>query len=139
MSILPIYLTQYQILTNLLSNAIKFSKAGVPLQITVDSVSLVSPDILSKDLQRGEAVQIQVTDNGIGIENSQLEKIFDLFSQLAPNALLPGEGIGLSICRKIVRNHSGQIAISSKEGVGTTVLITLPTGHNDKEHKLLAF
>lgn len=128
-----------QLFLHLFENAIKFSKADVPLQIFVNSVSIVSQDILGKDLQPGQAVQIKMTDNGIGIENSQLEKIFDIFSKLAPNALHPGEGIGLSICRKIVRNHSGEIAISSQEGVGTTVLITLPIGSNDQEHNLLAF
>lgn len=68
----------------------------------------------------------RISDNGIGIEASELEKIFDVFSRFTTDPQQPGEGIGLSICCKVVQNHLGKISISTQEDVGTTISIIFP-------------
>jgi signal transduction histidine kinase len=67
-------------------------------------------------------LMFRVTDNGLGIPKDNLEHVFDLFYTTKPK----GTGLGLAICRKIMRDHGGDIAIESTVGVGTTVSITLP-------------
>ncbi len=69
---------------------------------------------------------ITVEDNGIGFEQQYAEKIFQLFQRLEGKSEYPGTGIGLSICRKIVSNHKGQIFAESRPGEGTTFSIILP-------------
>ena len=71
-------------------------------------------------------VEIRISDNGIGVDASQREKIFDIFSKLDYNQEIKSGGIGLSYCRKIVRNHGGKITAESEEGLGTTFIVYLP-------------
>jgi signal transduction histidine kinase len=66
-----------------------------------------------------------VTDNGIGIEKSDLDKVFDIFRRLHTKKEFPGTGIGLSICKKIVDRHRGKIWPESQPGKGTTFYFTL--------------
>ncbi len=75
-------------------------------------------------------VEIQLQDNGIGIEKSSLEKIFDIFSQLPYNQIPNGGGIGLAYCRKIIRNHGGNITAHSEPGSGTVFSVILPVKQN---------
>lgn len=70
--------------------------------------------------------EISVEDNGIGIGDSQLEKVFDIFARLPTGSFRQGEGVGLAYCRKIVRNHKGIIKAEANPGKGTTFVITLP-------------
>jgi PAS domain S-box-containing protein len=67
-------------------------------------------------------LSLQVTDTGAGIQKESLEHIFDLFFTTKPK----GTGLGLAICRKIMRDHDGDITIDSVVGQGTTVAISLP-------------
>ncbi len=71
-----------------------------------------------------DTVQIQVCDDGAGISEENLAKIFDPF--FTTKAVGHGTGMGLSICYRIVENHGGTIAISSKVGKGTVITVTLP-------------
>ncbi|GAB3314484.1 GAF domain-containing sensor histidine kinase [Larkinella ripae] len=117
-----------QLFYHLISNAIKFSKSGVLPLITITHQEL-SPAQRQEQLPTGAEVrfvQIQIEDNGIGIEHNQLEKIFDLFAQLPTNKDRIGEGFGLAYCRKIIRNHAGLIRAQSTVGEGTTISIRLP-------------
>ncbi|WP_338874383.1 ATP-binding protein [Spirosoma sp. SC4-14] len=117
-----------QLFYHLIHNAIKFSKKDVPLVLSISSQNFIQPE-LSNQLQSGHEtryIAIQIADNGVGIEKSQLEKIFDLFSQLPHNKIREGEGFGLAYCRKIIRNHMGLIKIQSEVGQGTTVTLILP-------------
>lgn len=113
---------------HLVENAIKFSKKDELLSLSISSQELVATDSFPHLSPDRRYVEIQLTDNGIGIAPSQLEKIFDLFSQLPMGEVQRGAGIGLSICRKVLRNHSGQISIHSEVGIGTTVSVILPVG-----------
>jgi signal transduction histidine kinase len=65
-----------------------------------------------------------VRDNGIGIEKSQAEKVFDLFYQMDKSG--GGTGAGLAIVKRIVEVHGGRIWIESELGKGCTVCFTLP-------------
>jgi signal transduction histidine kinase len=113
---------------HLLNNAIKFSKQ-TELPVIAVSVKNLSKSQLNHPILSGNGsdfVEIQIQDNGIGIERSQLEKIFDIFSQVPFNSVREGEGFGLAYCRKIIRNHSGIISAQSELGKGTTLSIILP-------------
>ncbi|RAJ93035.1 GAF domain-containing protein [Larkinella arboricola] len=110
----------------LLSNAIKFAKKEVPLVISI-SYRPVTASEISDQLSAGNRyIEIQIADNGIGIDKSQLEKIFDMFAQLPHNKVREGTGLGLTYCRKIIRNHFGLITIQSEVDQGTTVSVILP-------------
>jgi PAS domain S-box-containing protein len=105
-----------QVLDNLLSNAIKFSHAG--------------GQVVLRLREAGEGVEVAVTDEGIGIpaaEMSQLTKQF-FRASTARAAQVPGMGLGLSLSRSIVEAHGGLLWMTSVEGQGTTVTVTLPSG-----------
>jgi len=74
--------------------------------------------------QSAEVALVRITDSGRGISGTLLSKVFDPFYTTMPVG--QGTGLGLSICYSIVQQHGGTIEISSQEGVGTSVLVTLP-------------
>ena len=99
---------------NLISNAIKFRpKDRTPeIAITVEA----------KDTEYLFAIK----DNGIGIKEQFIPKLFVIFQRLNRVEEYPGTGIGLATCKKIVTLHNGKIWIESKWGEGTTFYFTLP-------------
>ncbi|MEM6318264.1 MAG: PAS domain-containing protein [Bacteroidota bacterium] len=99
---------------NLISNAIKFSKKGTPPVIK----------IWCKKVQRGWEFFLQ--DNGIGIEESEQERIFYIFQRLHKQGY-EGTGIGLANCKKIVELHNGEIKVTSKMEEGSTFSFTILT------------
>jgi light-regulated signal transduction histidine kinase (bacteriophytochrome) len=109
-----------QLFYHLIHNAVKFAKPG---QVPKISVYAVETDHNS---DKTGFVEIRIEDEGVGIEQSQLEKIFDIFSRLAYEHPLQGAGIGLAYCRKILRNHHGEIKAMSEVGTGTTISLLLP-------------
>lgn len=102
------------IFQNLFENAIKFSKQGMDPEITVMSRS------------EGPVTEITVSDNGMGFEEKDAQRVFEPFQTLHPKGSYPGTGIGLSIVDRIVRNHGGTITAKSKAGLGTNFVIRLP-------------
>jgi len=105
-----------QLFQNLLSNAIKFHGEQPPhIRIAV------------KDA--GHAWRFAIRDNGIGIDPRYHERVFALFQRLHGREDVPGTGIGLALCRKIVERHGGKIGIEGSEGAGSTFHFTL-----DKEY-----
>ncbi|TDE17199.1 sensor histidine kinase [Dyadobacter psychrotolerans] len=127
-TIFAVRLQMEQLFYHLVSNAIRFSKNETPLTIKISAHQpekqqidhLLPPDF---DLKFTE---IRVEDNGVGIEKAQLEKIFDIFSKLPSDQILEGAGIGLAYCRKIIRNHNGNISAQSDPGEGTSFSLILP-------------
>ncbi|MDP2536211.1 sensor histidine kinase [Alteromonas stellipolaris] len=116
-----------QLFLNLLSNALKFQTADkAPLiEITATPPSEADmKDILLAD--EYEWIKIQISDNGIGFEQSFAEKIFAPFQRLHGRSEYKGTGIGLAVCRRIVERHNGQISAKSSPGEGATFTILLP-------------
>jgi PAS domain S-box-containing protein len=105
-----------QTLTNLLGNAVKFSPAGSLIRLTVRS--------------EGSNVLFSVTDQGRGIPAEKLGTIFERFQQVdaSDSRDKGGSGLGLTICRSIVRQHGGEIHVESEPGRGSTFTVTVPAG-----------
>ncbi len=123
-----------QILYNLLSNASKFTPKGG--QITVAAIRARAPlpvpndragDAQQRFLSR-EAVWVAVTDTGIGIRSSDMEKLFQEFSQVdsAFNRQQQGTGLGLALCKSFVELHGGTIGAESVFGRGSSFWFLLP-------------
>ena len=102
-----------QLLQNLMANAIKF-RADAPPKVRLTAT------------RDGNAWTIAVADNGIGIEPEYAERIFLIFQRLHSREAYPGTGIGLSVCKKIVERHGGQLRVESDGKSGSTFLFTLP-------------
>jgi signal transduction histidine kinase len=96
---------------NLLDNALKFSPDNTTF-VTID----FSPN----------SIQVLVKDNGRGIPPEEQVKIFEPFYRGSNSHQVRGHGLGLSICKKIVQLHNGQISVVSTEGQGTTFTVILP-------------
>jgi signal transduction histidine kinase len=73
-------------------------------------------------------VEIRVADRGLGIDAADLRHIFDPFyrGRRAIDAQIRGTGVGLSVVRHVIASHRGTIAVDSRVGEGTTVIVTLP-------------
>lgn len=108
----PLYLTNA--ISNLIDNAIKYSGATV--------------NIIIKAVVKGNQVYIHVIDNGFGISESDQKKIFDRFERGAEikRKKASGFGIGLNYVKAVTESHGGGITLTSREGVGSEFVITLP-------------
>jgi signal transduction histidine kinase len=99
------------VLTNLIANALRHTQAGGEIRVRA----------LSE--REGERVVLEVQDSGTGISPELLPRVFDRFVKTPDSR---GSGLGLAIARDLVRAHSGDIAVSSQPGQGTTFRIELP-------------
>lgn len=103
-----------QLFQNLIQNAIKYRHENRAPEIHLDVVS--SP----------EAWRFSVRDNGKGIAQQYLKRVFDIFNRVSQSSDgVDGRGIGLAICKHIVLNHGGEIGVESTEGEGTTFWFTI--------------
>lgn len=101
-----------QVVVNLLSNALKYG-AGKPISISVRRVK--------------DGVRLEVRDQGLGIEPTQVERIFDRFERAVTNRNISGLGLGLYISKQIVLGHRGRIWVESVLGKGSTFFVEIPT------------
>lgn len=100
-----------QVMSNLLSNAIKYSPLGGPVRITVCA--------------DGDAVLLTIADTGIGIPAQDTETIFLPFRRRSFD-VAPGVGLGLSVVRRIVQAHGGEIHVTSEPDVGSSFTVRIP-------------
>jgi len=102
-----------QVIKNLIDNAIKYSRGG---------------DIMCRASVKDEMVWIDIQDQGIGISEQDLPRIFDKFFRVErkETAHISGTGLGLSIAKYIIESHGGEIEVESQLGKGTTIGFGLP-------------
>ena len=105
-----------QVVSNLLSNAVKFTRQGGTI-------------VVSARL-RDNTIVVSVSDEGPGIRQEDLSKVFDRFWQARETRRL-GSGLGLSIAKGIVDAHGGKIWVESVSGKGSTFFFTLPLAAPD--------
>ena len=104
----------YQLFYNLINNSLKFSKSDTPCTIAITAAT------------GSTHTGIIVSDNGIGFDQDHAERIFDTFTRLNTKDRYEGTGLGLSLCKKIVYRHGGEISASGKKGEGAVFRIRLP-------------
>lgn len=108
-----------QVFQNLIENAIKYRQADQTPQIHIRAEAQDKRWLFS------------IQDNGIGIESQYFNRIFEIFKRLHPRHKYPGNGIGLTLIKRIVDRHQGKIWITSTPGVGSTFYFTLPMSQDN--------
>ena len=103
-----------QVVSNLIGNALKFTASGGRVDVDVRAVD--------------GGAQIEVRDNGVGIDTAELPRIFERFyrGSLANEARGSGSGLGLAIVKSIVDMHGGRVVVDSRLGSGSAFVVTLP-------------
>jgi two-component system OmpR family sensor kinase len=101
-----------QLFSNLLSNAVKYSPDGGLIQITA--------------AQEGTQIAVMIEDHGLGIPETDRERVFERYYRGSNTSGIGGSGVGLSLVRTIVDLHKGTIALDSREGEGSRFTIRLP-------------
>jgi two-component system phosphate regulon sensor histidine kinase PhoR len=103
-----------QVLVNLVDNAIKYSPDGGRVTVSIED--------------RGTSIRFAVSDEGIGIPPNEQARVFDKFYRLDPDLTrgVGGTGLGLYICRELVRRMAGRISVVSTPGEGSTFVVDLP-------------
>ncbi|HXD78556.1 MAG TPA: ATP-binding protein [Puia sp.] len=108
----------YQVFYNLINNSLKFSKESGSPRITIKAVIV--------DIDGVPHSEITLTDNGVGFDPKYNESIFETFTRLHSKSKYDGTGLGLSLSKKVVERHKGNIRAEGIDGVGATFIITLP-------------
>jgi two-component system, OmpR family, manganese sensing sensor histidine kinase len=122
-----------RLFTNLVSNAVQYTPSGGEIQVELQLAAKskrTSPML-------NPALQVKVTDTGIGISPESLPHIFDRFYRADPartHRSAAGSGLGLAIAKAIVENHRGQIHIDSQLSEGTAITVTLPAQKSETSH-----
>lgn len=117
-----------QLFTNIIGNSIKYSKTNIAPCIKISCEKIVAkdqPELKTKSTKK--YFKISISDNGLGFEQQYAESIFILFQRLHNDKEYIGTGIGLSICKKIVENHSGFIISQGELNIGATFSVFLPS------------
>lgn len=109
-----------RILENLISNAIKYGDKSGHVFVRV-----------SKSSSKG--ISIEVTDNGPGIEEDLLDKVFDRFARSAKSSTSGGSGLGLNVVKDLAELHGGSVSVTSERGVGSTFTVVLPRGFDSED------
>ena len=103
-----------EVLANLVSNAIKYTKEGGKITLTAE--------------QKKDMLEISVADTGIGIPSQYLDKIFKRFVRVPDPSVSgsSGTGLGLTICKELLKLHNGKIWVESEDGKGSKFSFSLP-------------
>jgi signal transduction histidine kinase len=121
-----------QLFQNLIGNALKYSKPGIPPEIFISATRVSGKEAgLDSEIEANKPFHlIEVRDNGIGFEQTESERIFQMFQRLHGNTEYRGTGVGLSIARKVAENHYGKIVAFSEPGKGASFKVFLPMCRN---------
>lgn len=109
----------HQLFYNLIHNALKFSKADQPPRVIITSAII-------NDANGIEVLEIKIKDHGIGLDPIYAEKIFNAFERLHSKDEFEGNGLGLALCRKIVKRHHGTITATGEHNNGAEFIVILP-------------
>ena len=101
-----------QVWQNLIGNAIKFTPRGGSVHVSLR--------------QKGDLLQVQISDSGVGMSREIQAHIFEKFYQGDPSHSQAGNGLGLTLVKRIVELHRGSVQVSSREGEGSVFVVTLP-------------
>jgi PAS domain S-box-containing protein len=118
-----------QLLHNLISNALKYHKAGETPRLTISSRIVRGSEVetyLPQERREETFHEVSISDNGIGFDPDDAERIFQLFQRLHGKAEYEGSGVGLAIVQKVVDNHNGFIWADSQAGEGATFRVLIP-------------
>jgi two-component system sensor histidine kinase VicK len=110
-----------QVLYNIISNALKYSPEGGTVTYRLRD--------------RGELLEISVSDQGMGIPKENVDKIFERFYRVdkARSRQMGGTGLGLAIAKEMIEAHGGSVWAKSEEGKGTTIYFTLPMATDEED------
>jgi two-component system sensor histidine kinase VicK len=110
-----------QVLYNIISNALKYSPEGGTVTYRLRD--------------RGDLLEISVSDQGMGIPKENVDKIFERFYRVdkARSRQMGGTGLGLAIAKEMIEAHGGSIWAKSEEGKGTTIYFTLPMAADEED------
>lgn len=117
------------ILINLVENALLYSQKNTPVRVEVERLEE------KRGLREGKFLSIRVKDDGVGIPQNYLKKIFSPFVRLRED-IAEGSGLGLTLVRSLVELNGGEVFIRSEHGEGTTVFLTIPVTDAGPEFKL---
>ena len=113
------------LLYHILSNAIRFKKNDSHPKVRINA-SVIKENYfknLAGQYKYTDCVRIEIKDNGIGFDSRFKDQVFELFKKLHPAS---GRGLGLSLAKKIIDNHQGNITVESKPGEGTAIIFVIP-------------
>lgn len=128
-----------QLFQNLLGNALKFRSGDRPCRIHVSAEKIGDATLFPSETDSSASSSsdpdgaaspdfyvFRVADNGIGIEERNFERIFQIFQRLHARGKYPGSGVGLAICKRIIERHGGRMWVESVVAEGTTFFFSLP-------------
>lgn len=102
-----------KIVGNLMSNAMKFADKRITVSMHLD--------------REGQALRLEIADDGPGIKEKDIKRIFESFYQVDDHGKHPGSGLGLPLARSLARMHDGEISVESEYGHGSRFILTIPT------------
>lgn len=123
-----------RVLVNIVKNGVESMPDGGPISIKGDTASSDEIDALS--LEAGKYIKISITDQGVGIAEENLQKVFDPYFK---HGKKEGKGMGLTVAYSVIKKHGGTIHVTSKIGIGSTFTLFLPAAAAvipDREQKV---
>ncbi|MDD5435196.1 MAG: PAS domain S-box protein [Nitrospira sp.] len=119
----------HQVISNLIINAGQAMPDSGYIKVQAENITLAAADVIP--LREGAYVKISIEDNGIGIPEENIRKIFDPYFSTKEK----GNGLGLATAYSIIKKHDGHISVNSEVGVGTTFCVYLPASFKEANNK----